>query len=155
MATTSASAPTATPHAAVTRHEARRCRAIAEKKLSRSSAERAFHLSAARAWSAAVTALHASARRSLLVRRLRRRLRRGRDPLGHLVDRALQLRVDPPGELGRIVGDFDVRIDAVAFGKPLPLRIEHAEGGHRDAAAVDERRRAADADEAAPRARAD
>ena len=37
----------------------------------------------------------------------------------------------------------------------VALRVVHAEGRHGDAAAVDERRRPADADEPAPRARAD
>src|SRR5204862_8229357 len=42
-------------------------------------------------------------RRPLLERRLRRRLRQRVHPLRHLVDRALQLRIVPAGELRRIL----------------------------------------------------
>src|SRR5499427_3915964 len=90
--------------------------------------------------------------RPLLVRRLRRRLRQRGDPLRDLVDRALQLRVGALRELRRILIAGDVRIDAVPFGDPFAARVVHPEGRDGDAAAIDERRRPADADEPAPRA---
>lgn len=75
-------------------------------------------------------------RRALLVRWLRRTLRLRVHAIHHFLNRALQLH-------------------AVPFGEPLPFGVEHAERRHGDAAAVGEFRRAADADEPVPGARAD
>jgi hypothetical protein len=69
--------------------------------------------------------------------------------------RLLELRVAAGDHLVRQVVDLDVRIDAVVLDDPFAVQAIDAELGEGDVAAVDERDVAADADQAAPGARAD
>ncbi len=75
--------------------------------------------------------------------------------LEDFLDRPLQLRVAIFGHEAGIIDDFDVGLDAVAFDDPVAFGVVDAKGRHRHTAAIDQRRRAGDADEAAPGAQAD
>ena len=77
-----------------------------------------------------------------LVLRPRRRRRRGLQLRHRLGDGAFELRVDALGQLRRVLVDLDVGLDAVAFGEPVAAHVVHPERRHREAAAVDQLRRA-------------
>src|SRR5713101_428141 len=77
----------------------------------------------------------------------------GRDRLRALAD-LLQHHLDPLLEL-RVVPLDDEVVAVVPLDDPSPLQIVGAELGAGHVAAVDQRRRAADADDAAPGARPD
>src|SRR5690606_32186700 len=72
-----------------------------------------------------------------------------------VLDRGVELRIFAVGELGRVVDDLDVGIDAVALNAPGAVGVVVAEGGHGGVAAVDQAGVAGDADQAAPGSRAD
>ena len=65
-------------------------------------------------------------------------------------DELVELRVAAVQGQGGVVDDLDIGIDAVALDEPLTLGIVEGERGHGDAAAVDENRRTADADQPDP-----
>src|SRR5262245_39197932 len=96
-----------------------------------------------------------TSRYAFFVRRLIRTLRLCAHASGRFLDGAVRLAVPSLRPLRRVFIDGDVWIDAVALSEPLAFDVEHPEGRHRDTAAVGERRRSADADEAAPGASAD
>ena len=75
--------------------------------------------------------------------------------LEDFVDCAFELRVGAFGHEGRIVNDLDIRIDSMTFDEPFAFSAVKSHGGHSDRAAINQRRRAGHANEAAPRARAD
>src|SRR5262249_16644312 len=68
---------------------------------------------------------------------------------------AFQLRILPPNFRARIVVDFNVRIDAVAFDNPFTLVVRQSGTRDEDLTAVDQWTAAPDAYDAAPRTFAD
>src|SRR5580658_4541160 len=70
-------------------------------------------------------------------------------------DRAFELRVAAFGHERRVVNYRNIGIDAVVFDNPISVRAVNAECRDRYRAAVDQSRRAGNADEAAPGAGAD
>src|SRR6516164_7181549 len=76
------------------------------------------------------------------------------DGFQDLVNSAVELGVAAFGHQGWIVHDGDIGIHAVAFDDPFAFGAEDTERGDSDAAAINERRSAADADQSTPGARA-
>jgi len=88
------------------------------------------------------------------------RARRGRvgvafDLGQHMLDGGVELRVTAVNHLGRIVDHFDVRLYAVALNTPRAIGLKECNGRDGHTPAVDQPRVAGQADQPAPRSRAD
>jgi hypothetical protein len=70
----------------------------------------------------------------------------GSDGLQHFFNGSFQLRITAARHETGVIDDRDVRVHPITFDDPFALRIVDAERGDGDAAAIDQRGRAGDAD---------